>query len=135
MKRYTTISSLGVDVIDYSIPVVKFSVSLVDKRGFIPLSEQVRGIDSNIHQLDNNNYDYVDGKDTGIVNTKGRGRKRDIAEVYTDYVSEVDSAKSVILEANKKAEIQKRIDSVLATPQVATPQVDSSVVSADSAST
>lgn len=81
MKRFNTISSLGSNLIDYSIPTVEYSESVVDRSGFVPQSELAKNIVGNITSTDLQNYDYPDGKDDGKPVPKARKKGIDLAEV------------------------------------------------------
>lgn len=102
MKRFNTISNLpGVmSIVDYEDPVYHSDKpSVVDKKYFIPLSQQSSGI---FRSVDPNQFTFKDGVDDGRdISLRRRGL--DLAQRSTTLQNMVSDA------ASKKADIDRRI--------------------------
>lgn len=88
MKRFSKIDIInGSDLVDYKIPEIKFTKSLVDKSSFVPIADAVHSLTAGnrAHVDDANQYDFADGADTG-VDVSFRKKGRDLAEIYQDVV-------------------------------------------------
>lgn len=88
MKRFAKIDVInGSSLVDYKIPEIEFTKSLVDKSGFVPIADAVHALTAGnrAHVDDTNQYDFTDGVDTG-VDVSFRKKGLDLAEVYQDVV-------------------------------------------------
>lgn len=128
MKRYSTIDWInGADVIDYSLPVKEFDVSLTDKSHFIPMAESVkrlRGVAPLSADVVAMSYDFPDGKDTGNPVPSGRRKGIDIAELVVDVRKQskivvdglVDGAKNASLAADVDASLNRSMSNTSNSP-------------------
>lgn len=107
MKRYNTISTIpGVmQIVDYEdIPYSSDKPSVVDKKYFIPLSQQTSGI---FRSVDPNQFTLKDGVDDGRdISLRRRGL--DLSQKSQTLQSMVDKA------ASAKADIDKAVDRIKA---------------------
>lgn len=98
MKRFKTIDVVnGSSLVEYSIPEIVFGKSLVDKSGFVPIADAVSSLTAGnrAHVDDSNNYDFVDGVDTGI-DISMRRKGIDIAEHFQNaYKSRLEMENAV----------------------------------------
>ncbi|QCS36790.1 hypothetical protein [Tortoise microvirus 104] len=113
MLRYETIKLITKNKIsDYKLPEVIFDESIVDKSLFVPVSQQLKGLQNHgMTQDDMRNYDFIDGKDTGdkipITRTKGL----DMAELSTAIRDEQNSIKDAIDKAVQKEKARQALKS------------------------
>lgn len=119
MKRFDTIRTNGtIKVIDYELPDVQYDISLTDKSKFIPTDEAIKRLTgqalsaSEIEQ----NYDFVDGKDSGMKVPVGRMKGLDIAEVSTAVRAEQAEIKADIAKAKRAKDFKQSLDAVEAKP-------------------
>lgn len=111
MKRFSKIDIInGSDLVDYTIPEIKFSKSLVDKSSFVPIADAVHALTAGnrAHVDDGNQYDFADGVDTG-VDISSRKRGRDLAEVYQDVLHGSKEMVEKAQEASVHAALKKSI--------------------------
>lgn len=103
MKRYNTISNIpGVmQIVDYEdVPYSSDKPSVVDKKYFIPLSQQTSGI---FRSVDSSQFTLKDGVDDGRdISLRRRGL--DLSQKSQTLQSMVDKA------ASAKADIDKAIE-------------------------
>lgn len=106
MKRYNTISNIpGVmHIVDYEdIPYSSDKPSVVDKKYFIPLSQQTSGI---FRSVDPNQFTLKDGVDDGRdISLRRRGL--DLSQKSQTFQSMVDKAASVKSDIDKALEREK----------------------------
>ena len=119
MKRFDTIRTNGtIEVIDYELPDVQYDISLTDKSKFIPTDEAIKRLTgqalsaSEVEQ----NYDFVDGKDTGMKVPVGRMKGLDIAEVSTAVRAEQAEIKADIAKAKRAKDFKASLDAVETKP-------------------
>ena len=117
MKRWITINPFdGSETFDYDLPKDVWEDSVVDRSHFIPVAEALKNLEGNASALHMNmNFDFKDGKDTGVELPPSRRPGADITEVQ-EYVEKIDrSAKEKVQSAVEK---QKAVDAMKKASQV-----------------
>lgn len=79
--------------VDYQLPKTKFGPYIVDDSNFIPMSEAVKQLTSNVvsDSVNQQYYDFPDGKDTGISIPATRTKNcKDIAELSQQIMDSVE---------------------------------------------
>ena len=117
MKRYETIDVInGSKIVDYELPVIEYSESLVDKSHFIPTQEAVKRL-VNAPPLSadiiETMYDYANGHDTGMNIPIGRKPGADLAEISQDIVARQNDINEKLKEGAKNYKIAQEIDKAL----------------------
>lgn len=111
MKRYNTISCIPglMKVVDYEEPVVeKSDVPVVDKKYFVPLSEQRNAVFRALTERDKARFSFPDGNDDGRdVSMKRRGL--DLAEVSTNLNNVRDSLSDRYKELDDKGKVLQKV--------------------------
>ena len=119
MKRFDTIRTNGtIEVIDYELPNVQYDVSLTDKSKFIPTDEAIKRLTGQALSAAEveQNYDFVDGKDTGMKVPVGRMKGLDIAEVSTAVRAEQAEIKADIAKSKRAKDFKASLDAINSQP-------------------
>lgn len=117
MKRYETIDVInGSKIVDYELPVIEYTESLVDKSHFIPTQEAVKRL-VNAPPLSadiiETMYDYPNGHDTGMNIPIGRKPGADLAEISQDIVTKQNDINEKLKEGEKNYKIAQEIDNAI----------------------
>lgn len=122
MKRWITINPFdGSETFDYTLPRKEWDESIVDKSHFIPVAEALKNLEGNSAAMhaDLTRFDFLDGKDNGMVLPPSRRPGADISEVQ-EYVEMID--KSAEKKMNDAIERQKAVEAMEKASQVQAEQ-------------
>lgn len=110
MKRFNTISCIPglMSIVDYEEPVrERDRTSVVDKKYFIPLSEQRNQVFRSLSSQDRQRYSFPDGVDDGRDVSMHR-RGMDLAEMSTNLSNVRSELNERVEECNNKVHSLKR---------------------------
>lgn len=118
VKRLNTVTQVEkLSIVEYELPKTDCGKFIVDDSNFIPMSEAIKQLGVNGAGADDGTlaYDFIDGNDNGMpVPISRRKDIRDIAEISSEIMADVDKAAKTIEEVKTVQKKQKDFEKALA---------------------